>query len=318
MSPAFYTAGMPAHRFLQWIPAVTVTLIMVTGVAVHTAADEAPHRLPLESEFVGRDAHVAVLLPQAYAREPEARFRVLYVLPVEPGVERRYGDPLAVIKSLGLHDKHRLICVVPEFDTMPWYGDHATDKQVRHDSHMVRAVIPFVDGRFRTLAEPDGRLLVGFSKSGLGAVSLLLRHRDLFGFAASWDAPLMLIDRQFGAWKTDEHFGTPDNMAAQMPSALIRRHAAALRGRPRLVITGKNLFGTSSDRKFAYDGPSHTEAFHSLADDLGVPHAYNADIAAPHAWHEKWVAPVVDMLMQISSGPGSERVPTSSSGKQAE
>lgn len=271
------------------------------AVALSAPADESLRRLPLKSEFVGPDAHVSVLLPEAYATELEARFRVLYVLPVEPGYGGEYGDPLAVIQSLGLHDKHRLICVVPAFDTMPWYGDHATEKRVRHDSHMVRAVIPFVDHRFRTIATAEGRLLLGFSKSGLGAVSLQLRHADVFGFAASWDAPLMLTGRQFGIWKTDEQFGTPDNMDSQMPSPLLRRHAPAFQDRPRLVITGKNKFGTLSDRKFPYDGPSHTEAFHTLADELGVPHAYDADIAAPHAWHEKWVAPVVTMLMKVAS-----------------
>ena len=294
---------MHIHRLL---PAITATLIWATAIPVTAAEAEPPQRLPLESEFVGPDAHVSVLLPEAYTTEPEARFRVLYVLPVEPNDGRRFGDPLAVIQALGLHDKHRLICVEPAFDTWPWYGDHATNKQVRHDSHMVHAMIPFIEGQFRTLAKPEGRLLLGFSKSGLGAVSMLLRHGDVFGFAASWDAPLMFTDQQFGIWKTDEHFGTPDSMASQMPTALLRKHAAAFQDRPRLVITGKNKFGTFSDRRFPYDGPSHTEAFHALADELGVPHVYNAEMAANHSWHKKWVGPLVDMLMKLASNPEVE------------
>jgi hypothetical protein len=296
---------------IRWSPCFVAMALIVGPAWAVSAADEAVHRLPLESEFVGPGVTVSVLLPAAYATEPEARFRVLYVLPVEPGNERRFGDPLAVIQALGLHDTHRLICIVPEFDTTPWYGDHATDKRVRHDSHMVRAVVPFVEDRFRTLAKSEGRLLLGFSKSGSGAISLLLRHGDVFGIAASWDAPLMLTDRQFGIWKTDGHFGTPDAMASQMPAALLRRHAAAFQDRPRLVITGKNKFGTSSDRRFPYDGPSHTEAFHALADELGVPHVYDADIAAPHSWHEKWVAPLVGMLMKTASSADPGPPPTS-------
>ena len=311
------SAGMTARarRFtllgMRVLFTITATILSSGTLAAIAAAAEPPQRLPLESEFIGPGAHVSVLLPEAYAAEPEARFRVLYVLPVEPGDERRFGDPLAVIQALGLHDTHRLICIVPEFDTTPWYGDHATDKRVRHDSHMVRAAVPFVESRFRTLAKPDGRLLLGFSKSGSGAISLLLRHGDVFGFAASWDAPLMLTDRQFGIWKTDEHFGTPDTMASQMPAALLRRHAAAFQDRPRLVITGKNKFGTFSDRKFPYEGPSHTEAFHALADELGVSHVYDADITAPHSWHKKWVAPLVGMLMKMSSSADLQPPPTS-------
>jgi hypothetical protein len=297
---------MRAHRFIS---AITATVVWAAAIPVIAFAAEPPQRLTLESEFIGPGAEISVLLPGAYTTEPEARFRVLYVLPVEPKDGRRFGDPLAVIQALGLHDKHRLICVVPAFETWPWYGDHATDKQVRHDSHMVRAVIPFVDSRFRTLAKPDGRLLLGFSKSGLGAISLLLRHGDVFGFAASWDAPLMFTDQQFGIWETAEHFGTPDNMASQMPSTLLRRHAADFQDRPRLVITGKNLFGTFSAPDFPYKGPSQTEAFHALADELGVRHAYDADIAAPHVWHQKWVAPLVEMLMGIAASPELEPPP---------
>lgn len=301
------SAGMTARarRFtllgMRVLFTITATILSSGTLAAIAAAAESPQRLPLESEFIGPGAHIAVLLPEAYTTDPNARFRVLYVLPVEPGDERRFGDPLGVIQALGLHDTHRLICIVPEFDTTPWYGEHATDTRVRHDSHMVRAVVPFVDDRFRTLAEPEGRLLLGFSKSGSGAISLLLRHGDIFGFAASWDAPLMFTDQQFGIWTTDEHFGTPDSMASQMPTTLLRKHAAAFRDRPRLVITGKNKFGTISDRRFPYDGPSHTETFHALADELGVPHAYDAGIAAPHAWHEKWMTPVMGMLLKIAS-----------------
>ena len=39
--------------------------------------------------------------------------------------------------------------------------------------------------------EPHARLLLGFSKSGWGAFSLLLRYPERFGKAAAWDAPLM-------------------------------------------------------------------------------------------------------------------------------
>ena len=48
-----------------------------------------------------------------------------------------------------------------------------------------------IEQHYPARADRDGRLLVGFSKSGWGAYSLLLRHPDRFGKAAAWDAPLM-------------------------------------------------------------------------------------------------------------------------------
>ena len=34
--------------------------------------------------------------------------------------------------------------------------------------------------------------MLGFSKSGWGACTLLLRNKELFGYAAAWDVPFML------------------------------------------------------------------------------------------------------------------------------
>lgn len=51
---------------------------------------------------------------------------------------------------------------------------------------------------------------------GRAAVSLPLRHGDTFGAAASWDAPLMFTEKQFGIWKTDKQYGTPAAMAAHL------------------------------------------------------------------------------------------------------
>ena len=127
-------------------------------------------------------------------------------------------------------------------------------------------------------------------------MTLLLRNRDMFAAAASWDAPLMFTEKQFGIWDTDVHYGTRAAMAEQLPTALLRRHAAEFRDGSRLVIAGSNLFGSFTDKRFPYDGPPHTEAFHRLADELGVKHVYEPNIRAGHSWNKDWVKPVVERL----------------------
>ena len=72
----------------------------------------------------------------------------------------------------------------------------------------------------------------------------------------------MFTDEQFGIWGTDENYGSAENMANYLPSRLIRKQADAFKAKTRLVISGKSKFGTLSDKRFPYDGPSHTEAFH--------------------------------------------------------
>lgn len=250
-----------------------------------------------------------MLLPAEYETRASTRFRVLYVLPVEPRGKSKYGDPLAVIQSLGLHDTYRLICVAVQFDETSWLGDHATDGRRRHATCMVETVVPYVDEHYRTVKSAEGRLLLGFSKAGWAAITLLLRHGDTFGAAASWDAPLMFTGEQFGIYETDVHYGTAAAMAAQSPTTLLRQHAGEFHGRPRLVIAGSNLFGTFGDKRFPYDGPPHTEAFHELAEKLGVPHVYEPRIRAEHSWNKDWLGPVVERLARIGPAQVSGRAP---------
>ena len=62
---------------------------------------------------------------------------------------------------------------------------------LHQEKYLLEDVLPLVEGSYPVETGPDGRLLVGFSKSGWGAWSLLLRHPGVFGKAAAWDAPLM-------------------------------------------------------------------------------------------------------------------------------
>ncbi len=95
-------------------------------------------------------------------------------------------------------------------------------------------------------------------------------------------------------------------LAEQLPTTLLRRQAAAFRKNPRLVIAGSNLFGTFTDERLPYDGTPHTEAFHQLANELGMAHVYEPKIRARHTWYKAWVRPVVERLVAL---PPSDHSP---------
>jgi S-formylglutathione hydrolase FrmB len=116
------------------------------------------------------------------------------------------------VARLGLHNRHHVVVVAPTFGQAPWYGDHATDPRAQQERYFVQDVVPSVDRLLPTLATPAARLLLGFSKSGWGAFSLVLRHPETFGGAAAWDAPLLM--EKLGRWETGETFGSEE------PSAL--------------------------------------------------------------------------------------------------
>ncbi len=53
-----------------------------------------------------------------------------------------------------------------------------------YEDYLAREVIPFVDGELRTLAESERRGIIGKSSGGYGALTLAMKHPDLFAAAA--------------------------------------------------------------------------------------------------------------------------------------
>lgn len=243
------------------------------GFLVHT----------VESEYQPEPMAVTVLLPDVMA--PGRRYPVLYVLPVdvrEEGVPR-WGHPLLEVKRHDLHNRYGLICVWPTFAQVPWYADHPSDPAIRQESHFLKGVVPFVAKTYPVIAEPEGRLLLGFSKSGWGAFSLLLRYPACFGRAVAWDAPLMLsVPRSYSM----ETFGTVENFRLYELTSLLRAKGPELGDSVRL-----NHFGYSS---FQADH----EAAHELMDTLRVPHGCREGVRREHSWTSGWLPEAVAMLCE--------------------
>jgi hypothetical protein len=278
LRPAGAATGAP----LKLDPAARVTgpvLDEAKGVRVYA----------VESPYLNGKNAVEVLLPDRYDKTKP--HRVLYILPVNPGLGGRWGDGLQLARKLDAPNKHGLICVTMAFDTSPWYGAHATDPAIRHEDHLKRVVVPLIEGRYRTRGRAEDRLLLGFSKSGWGAFLLVLRNPGFFGAACSWDAPLMMTEAHFGTFETGRHFGTAEAMARYVPSVWAKRNAEHFRKRKRLVLLGHARFGTRGGK----DAP-HTEGFHRLLDGLGIPHHYDNTLACKHAWGTDWMGPAIEAL----------------------
>lgn len=159
------------------------------AASVAEAKNELPGILTheVQSPFQGEGIRIHVMLPDGLS--DDRKYDTLYVLPVETFDGQAWGDALGQIREHDLHNRHQLICVTPTFSHTPWYADHPTDPRIRQESHFLNVVLPFVDRTYPVNPDPASRLLLGFSKSGWGAFSLLLRHPQSFGKAAAWDAP---------------------------------------------------------------------------------------------------------------------------------
>jgi len=236
----------------------------------------------VKSEFQAGETEIRVLVPDGpQSAQP---YVTLYVLPVEAGDGRRWGDAQQEIRRHDLHNKHRLVCVYPTFSHLPWYADHPQQSTIRQESYFLRVVVPFVEQTYPVRKDPSGRLLVGFSKSGWGAFSLLLRHPDRFAKAAAWDAPLAMAQpNRFGM---GEIFATQENFERYRITSLLKQRAKDLQTGSRLIHLG---YGNFREQHLTVE---------SLLEELHISRVFRDGPQRPHAWDSGWLPEAVKLLVE--------------------
>jgi len=259
-----------------------ILAILVTAQHV-MASDAVIHQL--SSERQSAPVSVRVLLPDHLPSEGEARLSVVFVLPVEAVDEVRWGDALAEVQKLDLPNQHNVVCVLPTFSDLPWYADHPEDPHLQQEAFLLHDVLPLVEQKHPVRQDREGRLLVGFSKSGCGAWSLLLRHPDMFYRAAAFDAPLMMdTPNKYGAGPI---FGTTENFRHYQLTNLLEQRADSLRDTPsRLMLIGNGNFQ-----------PQHLQ-MHDRLESSMIPHTWIVGDQREHSWHSGWLSEAFDWLME--------------------
>ena len=236
----------------------------------------------VRSELQSGPTEIHVLLPEKL--DPTKKPAVVYLLPVEAGTSEYWGRAFADIQSAGLQNRHGVICVYPTFAKLPWYADHPTDAHLQQEKYFTQVVVPFVETNYHTLAAPRGRLLLGFSKSGWGAFTLLLRQPETFGRAPGWDAPFTMDGpTKYGM---GEILGTQANFERYRITTLLRERAGVLHGEMRLGVFGYDNFR------------EHHVQLHALLDELKIPHEYHDGPKRKHHWNSGWVHEALEFLVR--------------------
>ena len=251
-----------------------------SSISPATIDENGFHRHLLRTPYQTGETEIRALLPDQM--EQGRRYRVIYVLPVEAKRESRYGDGLLEVKKHDLHNKHNAIFAAPTFAELPWYADHPTDETIRQETYFLKVVVPFVEQTYPSISKREGRFLLGFSKSGWGAWSLLLRHPEKFERAAAWDAPLTM--KTIGKYGNSPIFGTQENFQTYRIVDLIV--SANLGKEPRLILTGFGNFR------------GHHEQIHELLRENNIPHEYKDGPKRKHDWHSGWVTEAVELLIK--------------------
>jgi hypothetical protein len=151
---------------------------------------------------------------------------------------------------------------------------NSADGREWFDTYVRRTVVGWVDSRYRTIATPAGRAVMGMSQGGYCAAVLALRHPDVFGTAISFSGYFQA--GLFGVTATSIFAGNPALLAAASPLTIAPQLPAAVRTSLAFILVsepGQPLYGTQATQ------------FARVLQESGYPLvAINASVG--HGWTE--------------------------------
>lgn len=155
------------------------TFLIVFG-SVATASAQLPdlQTLEVESASVDRTMRFNIVLPPGYDTSGRD-YPVLYLLHGGGGNYTDWGRLGAQVYARLYND---LIIVMPDGGNSRYVNwAESEDGQTNNwEDWIIKDLIPHIDANFRTIDRREGRAINGLSMGGFGAITLGLRHPDMF------------------------------------------------------------------------------------------------------------------------------------------
>jgi len=213
----------------------------------------------------------------------------LIALPVEPGEGTTYGDAISTLESQNAQNQYNLTIIEPSFAIDPWYADSSTNPTELMETFMTNQLVPWIKANLATTGTEQIWLL-GFSKSGVGAQDLILKHPGVYTLAASWDFPVSTSYDALGSSEATG-YGTNANFMAnyELSQSFVNTYAAPFTAHKRIWIGGYYYFDWDVYNTYA---PQLTSA--------GVKYDEEAATQMAHRWDSGWVSGAVAALYQDS------------------
>jgi len=233
---------------------------------------------------------------------PRLGHNFLYALPVQAGLQDDYGDGLRELASLDVHNQYNVTIVSPTFSHDPWYADNPKNPELSDETFMTRSLVPWVR-RHLSDGSAEQNWLIGFSKSGVGAQTLLLRNPDLFAVAASWDFPANMSSYRQYKGNTRTCYGTNASFKAhyELTDGFISTRRTPFMAQNRIWIGGYEAFGQ--------DVFDYSERLASV----GIKHTSDMREFTTHRWDSGWVPAALAAMCEASRELQVPAVPAASS-----
>lgn len=129
-----------------------------------------------------RDIRVVVVLPPAYAEQPDARFPVLHTLHGMGAPYDTWSQMGPLLRSLG---ERPMILTCFDGDRAGWYIDATEKPGSMFATWFTDEFGPWIDATYRTIGDGRYRAVTGFSMGGYGAMQYMLTDPRAFSAASA-------------------------------------------------------------------------------------------------------------------------------------
>lgn len=177
--------------------AIAATFFAVCGSAGAQAKDGYT-TVDYKSDAMNAKAPFNVILPVGYDQSVQ-RYPVLLLL---HGLSGHYNDWVSNTNVVLYARKYPLIIVMPEGGN-GWYTNGVATND-KWEDYIIKEVIAYVDGHYRTLPETRSWTVAGLSMGGYGAMKFALKYPGKFAVAASMSGALGAPewkDSEMGTWQ---------------------------------------------------------------------------------------------------------------------
>ena len=218
----------------------------------------------------------------------------LFALPVEGGLaQSNWGSGLDELRQLNVQNQYDATIIEPIFPIDPWYADNPIDPTIDFETFTATLLPAWVKSNFATSGTEEN-LLIGFSKSGYGALDLLFKHPSVFDGAAAWDFPAdMAAYDTFGSSSSGD-YGSDANFQAnyRMTASFVNTWKAPFTTEDRIWISEGSVF------------PIQVADFDALLTSQGVLHTLSTtQTNDAHNWYGGWVSDAVAGLYGLVDSP---------------
>ena len=203
------------------------------------------------SAALSRDMPYRAILPLKISAEK--KLPVIYLLHGGGGGYRDWTN----YSDVAQYAERGLILIMPEGNES-YYVNSADHPEDRYEDYIVHDLIADVESKFPVASGRSTRAIAGVSMGGFGAVTLALKHPDLFGFAGGMSSALDVPSRPFsakriGQWRHHRSiFGSWKGQHQQENDPLVLVRSAVPEQTPYFFLTcGEQEGLLSINRKFA-------------------------------------------------------------------